>query len=316
MIELFIADDNVTSGTIAISWCVSHETLDFLANEKVANPQLVICVSPEGEEYSPEKEYRKVVPLKDMMTYIEFHVPGKNKISAFLSHKNHKEAKDKYLSKNNGSYDSDILNSNGSDYSIWLRRYCVENESQYMLAAPIIVNVPLECFAPEPPKWEKLWVNYFFRDKPIDQCHYRKRRLFAYLIQPFIFVAFSLIKLLPLLVATLVGSRNWSLKYLLHPLTYDVESSTEVVFGGSIFIRKLPEDDLPLHEQGNYVWYLCKKLCLLPLMPMIFIPLALLIYFHIFGLFVLAVCMISTVMLCVVIISNGMAKNVISWCYD
>jgi len=310
MIELFVSDNDVTSGSIAVTWCVSTETLDLLAERKVQDPQIVICVSPEGKAYDPRKEYRKVVPLKDLMTYVEFRVSGKNKITAVVSSKTRKDAKNTYLTKERGLYETHVLDCDGEDYASWLKRNQDEDDdAKDTLAVPITVNVPRECFAPEPSAWEKTWVNHFFRDKPIDQCSYRRRRLFAYLVQPFIMFALALVKFFLLLGATLIGSRGWSLKYLLHPLTYDIDSSLGVLFGGSIFIRRLLEDK-PSSPPPHMIWYLVKKFCLLPLMPLIAIPLLLLTYFHVLWVGGLVVATLVALFLVVIFFASGTAKDV------
>lgn len=311
MIELSVSDNDVTSGSIAVSWCVSHETLDLLAKENISDPQLVICVSPDGELYSSKKEYRKVVPLKDLMTYIEFRVPGKNRISALISYKNRKNAKNKYLSKNNGDYDSNILNYDGSDYSTTIHSMD-QIDRELLLSTPIIVNVPQACFAPEPPAWEKLWVNHFFRDKPSDQCNYRRRRLFAYSVQPFIFIVLSLIKLLFLLGATLIGSRNWSLKYLLHPLTYDEFECAEVLKGGTIFIKTSSPDDL-----SNYsLWSFFKKACRLALMPIIWILIVVSVYLNVLHIILGTIGILAVIVLLIVFFVEGWAANTFFWCSE
>ena len=72
MLELQITDNDVSTGSVQISWCVDAEVLKELADKKVKEPQLVIVVAPEGDNYDLRKEMRKVVPLKDLMTYMEF----------------------------------------------------------------------------------------------------------------------------------------------------------------------------------------------------------------------------------------------------
>jgi hypothetical protein len=42
------------------------------------------------------------------------------------------------------------------------------------------VDIPKECFAREPSDLEKRWVNWLYMSKTVDQCEFRKRRLFAY----------------------------------------------------------------------------------------------------------------------------------------
>lgn len=275
MIKLFISDNDVTNGTIAITWCVSHETLDKLSKREILDPQVVICVAPSADnKYDIRKEFRKVVPLKDLMTYVEFRNPGKNKIWAFISgHDGAKRVKRKYMTRE-GYFVSDILTCEGDEFTPHIVAHL-----PYMTALPIEVEVPAECFAPEPAEWEKAWVNHWFYNKPIDQCNYRRRRLLAYTIQPIAFFLMGVVKTLILLMATLIGARNWSLKYLLHPLTYSIRDSMDIFDEGSIFIRHLPEDD----EKGapnNMSRYLLRKLYLVPFMPIILILMALSIYFH------------------------------------
>src|SRR6185295_9161179 len=201
MIEIFISDTDATSGSVPITWCVSPETLKLLAEQEVRDPQIVICVAPAGEKYAREKEVRKVVALKDLMTYIEFRSSGKNNIWAVVSFRDPKSAKNLYLSKKDGAYDSSMLSYDGTDYSGWLKKTDsqyrdeeaiaqAELEKTHMLSTPVTVNVPVECFAKEPSAWEKTWVNHFFRAKSVDQCDFRRRRLFAYLVQPLVLLAF------------------------------------------------------------------------------------------------------------------------------
>ena len=312
MIELHVSDNDVTSGSIAVTWCVTAETLDLLAKRKVYDPQIVICVSPEGENYNLRKEYRKVVSLKDLMAYVEFRVPGKNKITAVVSYLDHKRAKNRYLTKDRGEFDTHILDCDGEEYASWLTE---QNDRNETLSEPIIVNVPQECFAPEPPAWEKTWVNHFFRSKPEDQCNYRRRRLFAYGVQPFIILVSLVARLVLLLVATLFGSRNWSLKYLLHPLTYDLGEAVMVLGGGSVFIRHLPEDD----ESGdppNIPSYLVRSFWSLPFMPVILITLFLLWKFNVLMMagFIVGGALLLVAM--VAFFASGCAKDVLGVLVD
>lgn len=312
MIELFVADTDATSGSIAVSWCVSPETLKLMEDHEVIDPQLVIIVSPEGEKYKIQKEWRTVVSLKDLMTYVEFRVPGKNRISAIVSFKSRKHAKDRYLSRDSGSYQTDVLEYDGNDYSYWLKTA----DKNHTLAEPLMVNVPQECFAPEPSATEKEWVNHFFRNKAVDQCDFRRRRMFAYTVQPVLFALFMVPKLLLTLLSLLTGCKNFSLKYLLHPLTYTFRDALNLIdlpIVGSIFIRALPEDN-DVGVPSNMVWYLVRKLCFLPFMPMVFIPLALFAWFHCASL-LLAIAMIAGVLMITFIIMSVIDTKVLTRIY-
>jgi hypothetical protein len=262
MLELHITDTNVTGGSIQVSWCLTKEALTQLADRGVKDPYIVFCVAPFGERYSEHKESRMAVPLKDMMAYLGFSCSGQNQIRAWLC-RSKKEAHN-FLEKSNGEYDFTVLNNDGSDYRGWnLERMCLigpewipneeENKSEddgdhearvkinyskTSLAKAVTVFVPEGCFAPEPAQWEKTWVNHFFRNKCVDQCDFRRRRLFAYTLQPLVMTFNILLRFLILVFAILFGSRNLSLKYLLHPLTYGLTDSHEMFVKGTIFVLR------------------------------------------------------------------------------
>lgn len=284
MFEIKVADVDVTNGTIPISWCLDIETVKTLSDRRLVDPQVVIVVAPEDEDkYGPHKERRYVVPLKDLMAYVEFKAPGKNRIWAFISFKDKKEARGYYLSRARGHYVTDVLTDDGQDWG-WI--FSTQDDGKRrpdVNAEPISVDVPAGVFAPEPSDAEKAWVNHFFRDKCIDQCEFRRRRLFAYGVQPFIMLGQLVIRLFFLLVALLIGARNTSFMPLLHPLRYDLSEATKVCTGGSVFIRHLKEDE-PGEPDPKGFWpvmsYIVRSFWCTPLMPAVWIPVALLWHFH------------------------------------
>lgn len=241
MFEIKVADADVTSGTIPVSWCLDLETIKKLSDDKVVDPQVVIVVAPEGSTYSQEKEYRKVVPLKDLMAYIEFRVPGKNRIWAFISSK--KDARDAYLGKSSSRYITTILSTDGERWGYMFNLDPSGETRQPDHGSYLSVDVPEVVFAPEPAQWEKDWVNHFYRNKCVDQCDFRKRRLIAYTGQVLVMLIQLVLRSLLLLVALLIGAKNVSLQPLLHPLQYDMSEAAAVCGGGTIFVRHLPEDD-------------------------------------------------------------------------
>ena len=237
MFELQVSNNDVTGGTIPVSWCVNVETLNYLATKGVKNPMVVLVVAPDGPSYNRRKEYRTVVPLKDLMAYVEFRTVGKVKIWGFISEQG-KLAKDQYLSRGHDGFVQDLLNSDGTDWGFWFQRNDEKGSVIDVFAEPLSVVVPEECFAPEPSAIEKRWVNWLFQDKCVDQCHFRKRRLFAYTVQPFIMLLNMLMRTVLLLVALLIGARKVSLEYMLHPLTTSPLDSFDMLDDGSIFIDK------------------------------------------------------------------------------
>lgn len=283
MLQLQIADPNVSTGSIGVSWCLDHEVLKELADQGLHDPQIVIVVAP-TEKYHTSKESRRVVPLKDLMTYIECRASGPSKIYALISFREPKDAREHYLSKDGGVYQNNVLDYDGESYSSRLLgqedRSDRESGNYKYLSEPIAITVPKAVFAKEPPKWEKPWVNLFFRSKVIDQCDYRRRRLFAYSIQLLI-VGFNLfLRSLILLLGLLTGARSWSFRFL-NPITYKLKETWEIWEGGSIFIRHQPEDEDP-DEKLKYVppGYLLRSFWLAPLMPLISIPVGLFYWTH------------------------------------
>jgi len=208
MLQLQIADANMSSGSVAVSWCLDHAILKLLADEKLTDPQVVVVVAP-TKNYHLSKESRKVVPLKDLMTYIECRASGENKIYGVISTRKPKDAREFYLSKEDGEYRNNVLDYDGEGYSSRLLGREEEDHREpgtyQYLADPLTIQVPKAAFAKDPPKWEKQWVNHYFRQKPVDQCAYRRRRLFAYGVQPFIVLFWSIVKTLILLLGLLTS---------------------------------------------------------------------------------------------------------------
>ncbi len=262
--ELHVTDADVSNGNISISWCLDKAGLDLLKDKDIKNPVVVLCIAPASDNaYDSKKEARRIVPLKDLIAYVDFRRAGKNNIWGFIC-EDMKLAKNKFLKKDDGDFYSDILNKEGDDYRSDRCRlsgfitgnkylynetaYCIVNKesddyeklkAQYLTSEPISVDVPKECFAPEPSELEKTWVNHFFSTKAIDQCNFRRRRIFAYSVQPFIIIVDVIIRLILVCISILFGLRSLDLK-LLHPLRYDMATAFEVLnFNkGTIFIKK------------------------------------------------------------------------------
>jgi hypothetical protein len=233
-------------------------------------------VAPEGKQYGKHKEYRKVAPLSDLMTYVELRTAGPNKIWGFISLNEKKTARSCYLNREYSTFSTDILEYDGSDWGWSQKSYAQNNPELYAESLPIVV--PTGVFAKEPPEWEKTWVNLFFRQKPMDQCDYRRRRLFAYSAQPIIMFFNLLFRLVMLFAAAMVGKRGCSFKYLLHPIQYDMETQFDVFKGGCVFIRSDRDGD-NINSTGGTFAYIIRKFWSLPFIPVFSIPTAIFFYF-------------------------------------
>jgi hypothetical protein len=279
MLELHIANTTITDGSVAISWCVDKETLKMLANARFTEPGILISVAPAGDAYDSHKERRKIVPLKDLMTWIEFHSSGPVNIRASIV-PCVKQAKSYFMCRNGGEYSYSFLNGDGSDYfdkhyvlKLSAPKYESSRVSQEMsepfFAQPLLVDVPKGVFAPQPPNWEKAWVNHFFSDKVVDQCHYRRRRFFAYGVQPIIMTGNLLLRSLFLLTALLIGSRGFNMQPLLHPLNTQMADAIETMSGGTIFLPKRDKDGI--RHWYDYFWLLCMPAICVPLVSSVWL---------------------------------------------
>jgi len=317
MFDLKLTSSEISGSTCAVSWCVDEETLKYLGDNNIVDPQVVIVVAPEGRRYHSSREYRKVVPMKDLIAYVEFRVGGPNKIWGFITHQIKSHARDMYLSRRDGDFKTNILNADGSEYTYDLKQD-YSSSNQLLISTPQPVVIPTDVFAAEPPEWEKTWVNHFFREKPIDQCDFRRRRMFAYGVQPIIMLGNILVRFFFFTVGLLIGARDLSLQPLLHPLSYNLSESTEVCCGGTIFIRHCWEDDAPNWSPRplQLVWYMIRSFYLLPFMPPFLALTILMIVFHVWKYFIVVgiiVGLISIVGIVIAFLSNHMYVDVFNW---
>lgn len=288
MLELHVSSSEINSSTLAVSWCVGPETLELLSRLGIADPVIVLCTAPELPSEAPlyqsalPFESRTVVPLRDLMAYVELAKPGPNRIFGFIplfSGYSQRQTKDFFMKKNRcPKYNFEVISSDGHDFLLDLAPLRPETPKD-----SIRVEVPAECFAPEPPSWEKAWVNHFFKFAPWDQCDFRRRRLFAYTLQPILMFFYLLPRLGILLFAILIGSRRLDLwkrtfQVLTYP-TYRVLESNDVssMVSGSWFIRDLKEDP-PTTLRGS-IWFLVRSYSGIIFMPLFAIPLVISMYF-------------------------------------
>jgi hypothetical protein len=189
--------------------------------------------APAGDKYDSSKEWRTVVPLKDLTAWLEFRSAGANRIWGFIEWdtvRGTKGVKNDWMTRydRSGSFRRTILLYSGDDYN---------NPDARYQSAPISVEVPAEAFAAPPSQWELTWCNWLFGDQALDQCAFRRRRLFAYGVQPFLFFFNYLFRMLMTLAALLIVSRGFSLQPLLHPLRDDMSDLWNIFGGRSWFFQ-------------------------------------------------------------------------------
>jgi len=167
-----VANNNTAGNpTVALRWCLVPEDIVYLEDNNIFNPHILLIVVNNKKEVD-----RQLLPVSDLMTYISFNHSGNNTVLATIVwHKDGlKKLRNYYIGKGKYGYENNFYNYSTDT---------LENTDSYGLDS-LTVNISTDFFAPEPPEWEKSWVNLWFENKPKDQCQFRKRRILAYSIQP------------------------------------------------------------------------------------------------------------------------------------
>lgn len=236
MLKLIVGDEKgeVQNANIPVRWCVNKETLGELRQKGVLNPYILLVVVSKQKEMS-----RQICPLDKLVDYIQFHRPDENKIYATIvwDDKGKKGLWKRFLKKDDGYYGTDLV-SYGDFYKPDI---CMD-------FAEIDIMVPKELFAKERPEWLKLWVNLCFEGSTIDECHFRKRAIVAFTIQPPAIFLWTLLKIIPRWVTIILlialgywfdfeewnpkkWKPLWNLKPLFRPWRYDFTDLFSDVWG-------------------------------------------------------------------------------------
>lgn len=229
MLKLNI-DPVIDSPSIKVRWCLDKE---FLADLKLSSNEelFVLLLVRINDEYVWDDNFRTLVRAENLETHVIFSTPGEFYITGYLV-KHHREGsltafsllKHILINKRGGHY-SDLNKYDGDDLvpmSYWIN-------SEYFVTGPsrVVIEVPEDCFAPEPPAWEQNWVNMFYPTDPRDQCEYRRRRIIAYTLKPIIMLLYLIFAILArTLVATVMlvfGWWNISLRPLVSYFNYGID---------------------------------------------------------------------------------------------
>lgn len=170
MLKLFVENEVADNPTMKLRWCVDTETFNWLRDNKISHPQLLIVT----RNQQSGREDRYLTGLRDIMYFVPFHGPGKNDVFATIVWDSEdKSAEDVFLRRDNGYYKNHVINSKGEMFAD------LDNTRD---RAQKMVRVDKKLFPERPRDWD--WVNLWFSSKPVDECACRRRRMLAYTVQP------------------------------------------------------------------------------------------------------------------------------------
>lgn len=248
----------LTQPSVFVSWCISAEVAAKIRDARLQGadtPKLLIVDRVIGNSYS-ERRYLVNLDAPIKMTTLEFTSSGKHRILAVVT--TWKEL----LTRRYGRYETDVFNYDETGITVSvpsLGTTCVD------------VEIPKEIFAEKPRDWA--WVNRWFDEQPFDQCAFRRRRVFAYTLQPpLLAIGYLLLTLkiiagwfaaaVMVIMQVILGMRGIDTRPLLHPWTNGPGSMLNPT-GGSIFWPLVKGQRIPfailLHPASLVaLWFLAK----------------------------------------------------------
>jgi hypothetical protein len=182
-------------------------------------------VEYESESYGHSDVY--ILPLMQAMHYLPFHRSGTVKITSLVLWGNWHQMSAEQLKEIKEIFPKRINMSSPESLKESMERNRLGNGWNSIIGEELMVIVPDGVFAKEPSKFEKWWVNLWFESKPKDQCHFRKRRMLAYSIQPIVVSIWLIIEILIrfwlAFVETMAGFKDVSWEDILHPFSANIE---------------------------------------------------------------------------------------------
>ncbi len=165
-----------SSAIIFLQWCVARPVIEYFRDNNIQDPFLFVQVfDPSG------KETRHIFKLESPQEIIQFKSAGEHRIEAtIIWGRTLKKIKENLFNQVTVQDEYklvpiEFLLGKKRPHGIGLKRFG---------RATFSIDVPKEFFAPEMSAREAAWVNFFFSTAARDSCSIRRRRLFAYTLQP------------------------------------------------------------------------------------------------------------------------------------
>jgi hypothetical protein len=192
LLEIKLVETGTSSASIPITWCIDKEWL----KKNGTNSFIFLVTTPLDKYFDNKAEWVGYCRISELASYVRFYRPGKNRIFAILD-KTSPLDKDRIKGLLNNNYLIDHPESKLEFDGFNPIEDCKINPCCFdLVESHIDIELPEEVFAKQPSSLESRWVNFFYERAPIDQCQYRRRKIFAYTLAPFLVVLYYSINIL------------------------------------------------------------------------------------------------------------------------
>jgi hypothetical protein len=220
-----------------VRWCLDQSEIKQLADAQNIHVLFVIA-------YEGGREDRMLVPIGQMMAYLNFCRPGKHTVLATVLWGSGFAPMQKICMErsNRHAYIQELLGWDRTN----LRRYEFSDHEIGMLpnsaTAALEVTIPAEHFPKEPPAWLRRPVNFQFPYPPVDECDFRRRCLVALPRLAYFGVWAVITTFIRAIIAVayaLHGARDIDFRAVLHPWRSDIDDvAHNVRAGDSVFLSE------------------------------------------------------------------------------
>lgn len=202
------------TATVPVEWHFSEEILQ-------KNPQyIVICDHPMSLEDLRERENyiygkRHLFKVEQLVGYMQLSNPGRHHFIAIVicgDRDSAQERAEKYMEREGSGYEK----------IVWF------NDLNRDTITAVEFEVPQELFAERPKTgfrssiWN--WVNRWYEKDPVDECAYRKRKIFAFTLQPILLIVGRLLSgILGTLYTLAKAALLWFFGWKVSPMWENIE---------------------------------------------------------------------------------------------
>jgi hypothetical protein len=268
-LRLVMSDTELVDPVAAVRWCISDKTRNRIKDsDEIMDPYILISVVHITGSGVMCEESRHICKLASLMCHLTFKRPGQYVLFAAIVWRDYDDEDiiAYYLRKHSASeYRCSVIQSNYAKYGVSPDGECFELNANYcMCRTKLEINVDKSLFAPPPNRFEKWWVELMYESPSRDQCQFRRRRIYAYSLKPFVFCAYASFQFVVGLITYLfwlsMGMRDLKFSPVIHPFSERLDSIKRNCSSSVFFSDKNGQPRGP-----QYLF----------LMPTIFIPIVL-----------------------------------------